>query len=74
MLYEALTGRLPFVAESPVTIALMQINDQPTPPKEINDQIPLGVSQIVMKAMQKDTAARFGHRAWYGQGARLRAP
>ncbi|MFR5864335.1 MAG: protein kinase domain-containing protein [Acutalibacteraceae bacterium] len=59
MLYEALTGRLPFVADSPVTIALMQINDQPTPPEEINDQIPLGVSQIVMKAMQKDTAARF---------------
>ena len=65
MLYEALTGRLPFVAESPVTIALMQINDQPTPPKEINDQIPLGVSQIVMKAMQKDTAARFATAQWY---------
>ena len=59
VLYEALTGKLPFVADTPVSIALMQINDEPVPPEQIKEDIPLGVSQIVMKAMQKDPAARF---------------
>lgn len=59
MFYEAVTGELPFVAESPVTIAMMQINDQPKCPRDINPEIPEGINQIILKAMQKDGSKRF---------------
>ncbi|MDL2287158.1 Stk1 family PASTA domain-containing Ser/Thr kinase [Eubacteriales bacterium OttesenSCG-928-G02] len=59
MLYECVTGKLPFIADSPVAIAMMQINDTAVPPHEVNPEIPIGLSQIIMKAMEKDPAQRF---------------
>ncbi len=59
MLYEMLTGRLPFIADSPVAVAMMQVSNEPTPPREINPQIPVGLEQIVLKAMQKNPDDRF---------------
>lgn len=59
MLYEMVTGHLPFVAESPVTIAMMQINDTPKNPKELCEDIPAGLSQIILKAMEKAPENRF---------------
>lgn len=59
MLYEMVTGELPFVAESPVTIAMMQINDTPKNPHEICEDIPVGVAQIILKAMAKEQDDRF---------------
>jgi serine/threonine-protein kinase len=59
MLYEMVTGELPFTADSPVTIAMMQINDIPKNPCEINPEIPTGVSQIILKAMSKQPEKRF---------------
>ncbi len=59
MLYEMLTGRLPFEAESAVSVALMQLQREPTLPSEINGSIPLGVEQITMRAMQKSTVNRY---------------
>ena len=59
MMYEMATGRLPFTAETPVSVALMQMNDTPPQPKEINPHIPTGLDQIITKAMEKDPAARY---------------
>lgn len=59
MLYEMLTGKLPFTAESPVAVAMMQVNDTPANPRSINPQIPVGLEQIVLKAMSKKPEDRF---------------
>ncbi|MBE6797672.1 MAG: Stk1 family PASTA domain-containing Ser/Thr kinase [Ruminococcaceae bacterium] len=59
MLYEMLTGQLPFQADNAVSVAIMQLQREPTMPTELNGSIPLGVEQITMHAMQKDTAHRY---------------
>ncbi len=59
MLYELSTGRLPFDGESPVSIAVKQINEEPIPPREINPEIPVGLEQIILCAMSKKPAERF---------------
>jgi serine/threonine-protein kinase len=59
VLYELLTGRVPFDAESPVTIALMQVNEAPIPPRQIVPTIPPELEAIVLRAMEKDPARRF---------------
>lgn len=59
LMYEMATGRLPFVAETPVSVALMQVNSSPTPPREINASIPEGLEQIILTAMEKSVTARF---------------
>lgn len=59
MMYEMATGSLPFTGESPVSVALMQVNETPTPPREINPYIPAGLEQIIMHAMEKDPEARY---------------
>lgn len=59
MLYEMLTGRLPFQAESAVSVAIMQLQTEPQHPREINGSIPLGLEQITMHAMQKEPVRRY---------------
>lgn len=59
MLYEMLTGRKPFDGDSPVAIALMHMQNQARPPRAINDAIPEGLEEIVMRAMQKEAARRY---------------
>lgn len=59
MIYELATGKLPFDGESPVSIAVMQINNDPTPPREINPDIPVGLEQIILCAMSKKPSERF---------------
>ena len=59
MLYEMLTGRLPFEADNAVSVAIMQMQSEPTLPHHINEDIPEGLEQITMKAMQKDTGKRY---------------
>ena len=59
VLYEMLTGKLPFEAESAVSVALMQVNNEAALPRTINENIPLGFEQITMKAMQKSTRERY---------------
>jgi len=59
VLYEMLTGELPFQAESTVSVAIMQLQSEPRRPREINDQIPLGLEQITIRAMQKSPAERY---------------
>lgn len=59
MLYEMTTGKLPFDADSPVTVALQQIQSQPKRPSSINPDIPEGLEDIIIRAMQKDPARRY---------------
>lgn len=59
MLYEMLTGRLPFEADNAVSVAIMQLQSDPTPPHEINSSIPDGLEEIVLHAMEKNPAQRY---------------
>ncbi len=59
VLYELLTGVVPFEGESAVTIALKQVSAQPTPPSQRNPQVGPALDAVVMRALAKDPAARF---------------
>jgi len=59
MLFEMLTGKLPFEADSAVSVALKQIQDIPKKPRELNPEIPLGLEEITLHAMQKDVSRRY---------------
>ncbi len=59
MLYEMLTGRLPFEANSAVSVAVMQLQADPKMPREVNPNIPVGLEEITVQAMQKDPASRY---------------
>ena len=59
VLYEMVTGKVPFDADTPVSVALMHMQQEPLPPSDINPNVPQSVSQIIMKAMQKDPAIRY---------------
>lgn len=59
VMYEMLTGQLPFQADSSVSVALMQLQNDPKRPRELNSSIPIGLEQITMHAMQKNAADRY---------------
>ena len=59
MLYEMLTGKLPFDASSAVSVAVMQLQADPKMPRQINPNIPVGLEEITIQAMQKDPNARY---------------
>lgn len=59
MLYEMLTGRLPFEADNAVSIAIMQMQAEAVKPRDINPDIPEGLEEITVKAMQKEPAKRY---------------
>lgn len=59
MLYEMLTGQLPFESDSAVSVAIKQISDEPTRPRDINPDIPEGLEEITLKAMAKDPEKRY---------------
>ena len=59
MLYEMLTGALPFEADNAVSVAIMQLQADPKPPRDINPAIPEGLEEITMRAMQKNPDQRY---------------
>ncbi|MGH2946612.1 MAG: PASTA domain-containing protein [Solirubrobacteraceae bacterium] len=59
VLYELLTGRVPFDAESAVTVALKQVSEDPVPPSQLNDSVPPALEGVVLRAMEKEPARRF---------------
>jgi serine/threonine-protein kinase len=59
VMYEMLTGQLPFQSDNAVSIAIMQLQQEAVPPREINPDIPLGLEQITMRAMQKNPNNRY---------------
>lgn len=59
VMYEMLTGRVPFDADTPVSIALKHMQEKPVEPIKLNPSIPYAINKIIMKAMEKDTIARY---------------
>lgn len=59
VLYEMLAGKVPFDADSAVSVALMQLQKEPKKLTEINPNIPLGIEQICFHAMQKNPEDRY---------------
>lgn len=59
ILYEMLTGVVPFDGESAVSIAVKQMQKQPQNPTEINNSIPIGLEEIVLRSMQKEPSLRY---------------
>lgn len=63
MMYEMLTGRKPFDSDNPVAIAVMHMHDIPERPKALNSDIPDGLEEIVLRAMEKAPEDRYGSTA-----------
>ncbi|MBQ6092155.1 MAG: Stk1 family PASTA domain-containing Ser/Thr kinase, partial [Clostridia bacterium] len=59
VLYEMLTGKLPFQSDNPVSVALMHLQKDPARPRQLNPNIPVGLEQIIMRAMQKNPNDRY---------------
>ena len=60
ILYEALTGRVPFDADTPVAVALKQVSERPRPPTELNPAVPKALDAVVLRALAKDPQNRYG--------------
>lgn len=59
VMYEMLTERVPFDADTPVSVALKQVQEEPVEPIKYNPNIPISVNRIILKAMQKDPNLRY---------------
>ena len=59
VMYEMLTGRVPFDADTPVSIALKHMQEKAVEPIKLNPSIPFAVNQIILKAMQKEPSMRY---------------
>jgi eukaryotic-like serine/threonine-protein kinase len=59
LLFELLTGKVPFDADSPVTIALKHVSERPPAPSELNPEVPPALDAVVMRALEKDPGRRF---------------
>ncbi|MBE7031345.1 MAG: Stk1 family PASTA domain-containing Ser/Thr kinase [Ruminococcaceae bacterium] len=59
VLYEMLTGTVPFDSDRPVTVAIMHLQEKPVPPREKNLSIPLVLERIVLKAITKEVSSRY---------------
>ncbi len=59
VMYEMVTGRVPFDADTPVSVALKHMQEEPEEPIEINPNLPVAVNKIIMKALKKDVTLRY---------------
>lgn len=59
VLYEMLTGKVPFEGDSPISVALKHIQEEIIPPSRLNEKVPKELDQIVLKATQKDVNLRY---------------
>ncbi len=59
VIYEMLTGRLPFEAPSPMALIIKHVTDPPEPPTSIRPDIPPEVERVVLRALEKDPARRY---------------
>lgn len=59
VLYEAATGKLPFDGPDSVSVAMKQVSDAPVPPREVNPDLDPNLEAIILRALEKDPAARF---------------
>ncbi|HLH63884.1 MAG TPA: serine/threonine-protein kinase [Ktedonobacteraceae bacterium] len=59
VLYQALTGQLPFRGSTPLSICWKHLHQQPAPPSQLNPVIPYAVEQVILRALEKDPRHRF---------------
>jgi serine/threonine-protein kinase len=59
VLYEMVAGRVPYDAESPVSVALKHLQEPVVPPKHLNSNLPEGLNNLIVKAMEKEPIARY---------------
>ncbi len=59
ILYEMVTGRLPFEGDTPLSVAVKHKTEAPQNPKEINTQIPEDLSRLILRCMEKDKEKRY---------------
>ncbi|HAJ96929.1 MAG TPA: Stk1 family PASTA domain-containing Ser/Thr kinase [Ruminococcus sp.] len=59
MMYEMLTGQKPFDTDNPISVAVMQMQDIPERPRSINPDIPAGLEEIILHAMEKSPDDRY---------------
>ncbi len=59
VMYEMVTGRLPFDGDSPVAVALKHIQEIPPEPRKFLPSLPYGVNEIIIKAVQKEQSLRY---------------
>lgn len=59
ILYEMVTGRVPFEGDTPFTIGIKHKSEIPQDPRELNAQIPLDLSRLILKCMEKDKEKRY---------------
>ncbi len=61
VLYEMGTGKVPFEGDAPLSVAVRQKTEQPADPREFNPQIPVDLSQIILRCMEKDKGRRYSN-------------
>ncbi len=59
VMYEMLTGKVPFDADTPVSVALKHMQEEPVEPIQLNPNMPKAVNKIIMKALKKDPTLRY---------------
>lgn len=59
VMYEMVTGRVPFDADTPVSVALKHMQEEPIEPIILNSSLPISVNKIILKAMKKDPDYRY---------------
>jgi serine/threonine protein kinase/predicted Zn-dependent protease len=59
ILYEMVTGRIPFAGETPLSIAMKHKGEKPQDPRELNPQIPEGLSRVILKCLEKEKEERY---------------
>ena len=58
-MFQAFTGRLPFVHDEPMPLLMMHVNDAPPDPRSVNPALPAALAEVILKLMSKDPAARY---------------
>ena len=59
VLYEAVTGRLPFTADNPVAVSMKHVNEAPRPPRDLNPAVPDGMNAVIMGLLSKSPEDRY---------------
>lgn len=67
VLYEMVTGTVPFQGESPITVALKHIRERPVSPAQLNPEVPVELEQIILRALEKEPDDRYPSAAAMGE-------
>lgn len=59
VMYEMITGRVPFEGDSPISVALKHIQEEIVPPRELDSSIPLGLQNVILKCVKKNQSDRY---------------